>query len=325
MHKVDVVITGLQGCFGCLVSLIHLWGGNRDLLGQVEIKYSPIQDAKVMPHAKIGIIEGAIGDIDQEETLKEMREKTDILVALGTCATFGGIAGMRNLFHLQDVLDRSYVESESTQAGKMPGPSSLPQMLDCIKPLSAVVEVDQSIPGCPPSDALLKTIMEALQKGEKAAVPTKNLCIECGRKREDILIPKQQFLSDSIYAPLELQELAGSTFLLPRRTAHDIIYSLFELEEIDENKCFLEQAVLCLGPATAEGCGARCLHANIPCRGCSGPVPNISEQGTKMINALAAILPSGALMFMEDIMGTGYRYSLPISMRPCLVKERKDR
>ncbi len=324
MHKIDVAVVGLQGCFGCLMSLIQLWDHNAELLQQIEIKYSPLQDIKVIPHAKIGIVEGAVGDIDQEETLREMRDKTDVLMAMGTCAVYGGIAGMRNLFHLKDVLDQSYIQLESTSRGEMPGPPSLPQLLDCVKPLSAVVAIDQNIPGCPPSDAMVPMIVQALQRGEKPAIPTKNLCIECGRTREDLLIPKQQFLSDSIYAPLELQELAGSTFLLPRRTAHDVIYSLFELETIDEDKCFLEQAVLCLGPATAEGCGARCLQANIPCRGCMGPVSNISEQGTKMINALAAVLPSGALMLMEDIMGTGYRYSLPVSMRPCLVGETKD-
>ena len=166
MRKVDVVVTGLQGCFGCLLSLIHLWGGDRELFNEIELKYSPIQDTKVMPNAKIGIIEGAVGDNDQEETLKEMREKVDILIAVGTCAAYGGIAGLRNLFQVQDVLDRSYIESESTKAGEIPGPPSLPELTNCIKPLSAFVEVDQNIPGCPPSDQLLKTIMQALQRGE---------------------------------------------------------------------------------------------------------------------------------------------------------------
>lgn len=322
MRKVDVAITGLQGCFGCLMTLIHLWGKNRDSLRTVDIKYSPIQDIKNIPKTTMGIVEGAVGDVDQEETLKEIREKTDILIALGTCATFGGIPGMRNLFNLQDVLERSYCETESTSDGEIPTPPNIPQLLDCVKPISKVVKIDHVVPGCPPSDTLMEDIIGCLTVGEEPRTPTRNLCIECGREREDLLIPKQQFLSDSIYAPPELQKMVGSTFLLPRRTMHDTLYAIFELEKIDEKRCFLEQAVLCMGPATREGCGARCLNVNIPCRGCMGPVPNALEQGAKMINALAAILPAGALMLMEDIVGTGYRYSLPVSIRPCLVTEK---
>ncbi len=325
MRKLDVATLGLQGCFGCLMALTHLWGTNQDLLQGVDIKYSSMHDLKEIPPVHIGIVEGAVGDVDEEENLKELREKADILISLGTCATFGGIPGMRNLFRVEDVLERCFIQTESTSEGKIPAPSQVPELLNCIKPLSKIVEIDYIIPGCPPSDRLMKTVIGAVQRGEEPQVTTRNLCIECGRTREDLLIPKQQFLSDSIYAPLELQELAGSTFLLPRRTAHDIVYSHFELEEIDTEKCFLEQAVLCMGPATAEGCGARCLNANIPCRGCSGPTPNALEQGAKMINALAAILPPGALMLMEDIVGTGYRYSLPVSMRPCLAFEREEK
>ena len=324
MPKLDLAVVELQGCFGCHMALIGLFGNNRELFAAMDIKYSLLQDVKEIPHVTMAIVEGAVGDTDHEETLKELREKADVLVALGTCASFGGIPGMRNLFHVEDVLGRCFVETESTYEGKIPAPPGVPELLQCVKPLSKIVSVDHIIPGCPPSENLMNEV-KSLAMGEELRLPTRNLCIECGREREDILVPKQQFLSDSIYAPPELQDIVGSTFLLPRRTMHDSLYSIFELDEIDSKRCFLEQAVLCMGPATREGCGARCLNVNIPCRGCMGPVPSALEQGAKMVNALATILPAGALMLMEDIVGTGYRYSLPISMRPCLVSEREDK
>jgi coenzyme F420-reducing hydrogenase gamma subunit len=47
-----------------------------------------------------------------------------------------------------------------------------------------------------------------------------------------------------------------------------------------ENLCLLtERDMLCLGPLTLGGCGARCPGMTVPCEGCRGPVPeaNLKE------------------------------------------------
>jgi coenzyme F420-reducing hydrogenase gamma subunit len=47
-----------------------------------------------------------------------------------------------------------------------------------------------------------------------------------------------------------------------------------------ENCCLLmERNMLCLGPLTLGGCGARCPSLGVPCEGCRGPVPeaNLAE------------------------------------------------
>jgi len=39
-----------------------------------------------------------------------------------------------------------------------------------------------------------------------------------------------------------------------------------------ENDCLLNRGIPCLGPLTADGCGAVCCNHNLPCMGCWGPV-----------------------------------------------------
>jgi len=41
---------------------------------------------------------------------------------------------------------------------------------------------------------------------------------------------------------------------------------------LKENDCLLLKDILCLGPITAAGCGARCPSHKLPCMGCWGPM-----------------------------------------------------
>ena len=284
---------------GCHISLLDLDEEILDVLEIADIKCTPIADVKHPPEVDVALIEGAVANKGNEEVLKEYREKAKVLVAFGTCACFGGIPGMRNLYHRSDVLDRAYVSTESTVDGRWPDGEDVPYLLQNVKPLSDVVEVDYLIPGCPPLPATIKDTLVALAEGREPDMPTRNLCEECPREHKDMLVPQRGFLTDGVHA-------------------------ICEVETIDPDKCFLEQGIVCMGPATREGCGARCLKGNMPCRGCMGPTPKAMEQGAKMINAVASILPAGGLMFMEDIVGTGYRYSVPVSIYPEIASKRKD-
>lgn len=300
--KTDALTVCLQSCAGCQIAILDMHEELLDVLELINIKFSPVvMDVKEVPRVTVALVAGAVANEDNEAKLKEVRKNSDILIALGSCAAFGGIPGLRNLHTVDEVLRRGYVDTESTVDGRIPSGKEIPKLLENVKTINSVVKVDYYIPGCPPTPESIKDTIVALLSGHKPKPPEKNLCNDCPREQKEMLIPKREFITEMVYAPCELAT-------------------------IDQEKCFLEQGVICMGPATREGCGSRCLKANMPCRGCMGPTPNAMEQGCEIINALSSILPAGAVMFRDDIVGTGYRYSMASSIYPHIAtgKSKKE-
>ena len=184
---------------------------------------------------------------------------------------------------------------------------TLPGFYDEVLTLDDVVPVDYYLPGCPPLVTQINQALDALASGEmprKGAVlaSEKTLCDECKRtKPERITIKK-------IYKPYEI--------------------------EPDPEKCLLEQGIICLGPATRAGCGAKCIEANMPCRGCLGATSAAIDQGGSMLSAITSILAISEnetqlserdieqlVSQIKDPLGTFYRFSMPKSLLRKAVKE----
>jgi NAD-reducing hydrogenase small subunit len=69
-------------------------------------------------------LEGGIANTHNEQVAKQMRERCQILVALGDCAVFGGVPAMRNFVGAEAALQRAYIDAESNDSeGKIPSRS----------------------------------------------------------------------------------------------------------------------------------------------------------------------------------------------------------
>jgi F420-non-reducing hydrogenase small subunit len=175
------------------------------------------------------------------------------------------------------------------------GEVELPEFYESVKCLDQVVDVDYTIPGCPPQARRIWEVIELIlsgvplpPRGSVIGAGDDTCCDECPRTRQE-------------------KRLRG--FVRP----HEILP--------DPDKCLLDQGLVCLGPATRSGCGALCPQAGAPCRGCYGAPPHVRDQGAKMISAIASAIDSTDEAEIEaivgqiaDPLGTFYRFSMARSL-----------
>ena len=287
--KIKLAVYWTAACGGCDVSLLDTHERLLTIGDMADIVMWPVaadgkeKDIAAMEDGEItvSLINGAIRNSENEHMAKLLRQKSKIVVAYGTCAMFGGSPALANLVPggAEEILDYVYTKTPSSanfqadyhkDAPVIPqtsyqapeGELTIPTLYDTVKTLDQVIDVDYSIPGCPPLPESISQLLKAVEdfvyngvplppKGTEIGITTKTLCEECPRKKE--------------------------------KEPHEV--------DIKEGLCLMDQGILCLGPATMGGCGARCTRAGQPCRGCYGPSPDVQEQGASMFTAVASLFP----------------------------------
>jgi NAD-reducing hydrogenase small subunit len=135
------------------------------LAGLVDVCYSPVVDTKEFPeNVDLALVEGAVANEDNLREIQLIRRRSKVLVAFGDCAVTGNVTALRNLFQLEDVLNRSYRENSAVIAGlPLGGDGIIPKLLPRVLRIQDVVPVDYFLPGCPPSaDAIFAFVTELL-------------------------------------------------------------------------------------------------------------------------------------------------------------------
>jgi NAD-reducing hydrogenase small subunit len=134
------------------------------LAEQVDLVYGPFVDAKTFPdEVDITLVEGSVSSDEDEEKIRHIRNHTRTLVSLGDCAVTGNVSAMRNPLNVGEMLRDVYTNGDG-EAGSVPG-ENIPLLLERVRPVHAVVEVDVFVPGCPPSADTIALALEALLDG----------------------------------------------------------------------------------------------------------------------------------------------------------------
>ena len=312
--KPKVAFYWCASCGGCEEAVIDLHEAVLDVVDAVDIALWPValdfklKDVRAWEPGEVAVafINGAVRLAEQEEWVKLLRRKCPLVVAFGACAHLGGIPGLANNKTRQEILANKYLRSPTIDnpEGVVPQETcqvngyqlELPRFWDEVKPLDQVIDVDYYLPGCPPPASSIASTVQAILQGElppKGSVlaPDKSLCESCPRR-------------DSKPDRISISQFKRIATSIP-----------------DQEECFLAQGYLCMGPATRTGCGERCIHGNMPCRGCFGPTPGCLDQGAKILSMVCSLgeaeTEHDAQEFSQtlvDPLGTFYRFSLPVSL-----------
>ncbi len=172
MSKPKVAIFDFACCEGCQLQIVNMEEEILDLVTVVE----PVEWREAMSEHSdeydIAIVEGSITRLEDEKRLKEIRNRASILVALGACATTGGVNKLKNNFDMDEVKRCVYGASAC-----MSHLSTAPT-----KALDEVVKVDYKIHGCPINNKEFAYVVRCLAIGKTPFIPNYSVCVECKKK-----------------------------------------------------------------------------------------------------------------------------------------------
>jgi len=290
-------------CGGCEVSILDIGEPLLDLLPSLEFVHIPVlMDHKLygqtgegskmeIPKADVGIITGSIRNEENRELAQEMREKCDVIISLGSCANFGGIPALGNMYVNDQIFETVYNENGDAGPGGRPK-GEVPELTDRVYSVNEIIKVDVALPGCPPTPEWIAGAITSLLEGKEFSLPERSVCDECPTVREK-------------KAEIDIRRPLQDADFTPGR--------------YDNMRCLNEQGILCLGPATKAGCGGsektpRCIRAYMPCRGCYGPIRPGANPMVDMMGALSSVgLDPRAI---EDRMATFNRFIGSGRLRP---------
>lgn len=179
--KPKIAIIGLSCCEGCQIQFLNLGEVLLDILDAADIVNFRFAKGKNLPGPfDIAFVEGSIVTPHEVEVVKEAREKSKILIALGICACFGGVQSIKNFLQHDEVVKSVYGDAKLEHEAS-----------EKVHPLDDYVKVDYYIPGCPfDMKGFLKTLKLALT-GKKPSPIDYNVCAECKLRENGCLLDKK--------------------------------------------------------------------------------------------------------------------------------------
>lgn len=170
MSRPSLAVWKFSSCDGCQLALLDLEDHLLALADQIEIAHfaEATTTHRDGPYT-VSLVEGSISTPRDVDRIRRIREESETLVAIGACATAGGIQALRNTRSL-DTIESVYPRPETVE------------YLATSTPISEHVDVDVELRGCPVNRIQLLEVVSALVAGRRPRIPTTSVCAECKRR-----------------------------------------------------------------------------------------------------------------------------------------------
>jgi len=175
--KPKVAFFDFASCEGCQLTVVDSLQTHLDLLDAVEIVNFREGMTEKGQDYQIAFIEGSCTRESDEERLFKIRDQADVVVALGACAHTGCVNALKNIQpSLDDV--RQYVYGD-----KADWYETYPA-----RPISAVIDIEAFIPGCPIDREEFVKVVKNMLLGKRPGIPDYPVCVECKLKENECLL-----------------------------------------------------------------------------------------------------------------------------------------
>lgn len=169
-RKPKLAVWKFTSCDGCQLSLLDCEDALLELGDAVTIAHF-LEAARghLRGPYDLSIIEGSITTAADIERIRDIRRKSKRLVAIGACATAGGIQALRNFRDVREMTEVIYAR---------------PDYIDTLSTSTAIsehVQVDFELQGCPPNKEQLLEVIGALLAGRAPQIEAGSVCMQCKR------------------------------------------------------------------------------------------------------------------------------------------------
>jgi coenzyme F420-reducing hydrogenase gamma subunit len=169
-RKLKLAVWKFASCDGCQLSLLDCEDELLTLAGTVQIcHFSEATRTEIKGPYDLSLVEGSNTTLHDAERIQQIRRDSRRLIAMGACATAGGIQALRNFRNTREMVSQVY-----------PFPQYI-QTLDHSTPIANHVFVDGHVQGCPPNKRQLLEVISAQIDGRRPNLPHTSLCLDCKR------------------------------------------------------------------------------------------------------------------------------------------------
>jgi sulfhydrogenase subunit delta len=173
--KLRIGIFDLTDCEGCQVELINLKEKLLDVARIFRItRWRLLMKGKGRRFDAV-FIEGSPMTQGEISLVKNLRERSDLIIAFGNCACVGGLQAMLDEKERKRLLKIIYSPDYIARAR-------------VAKPLGSYTEVDFCLNGCPPDRAEIERMLASLAIGKILRRPSYPVCFECKSRESPCLL-----------------------------------------------------------------------------------------------------------------------------------------